>query len=86
MLRGQGPDHGAGVHRLTKRRQRSTDRDSRMKTGQQASDAPGPRGGDFDYRLVGFDRDQGLIGDHVVSFGDMPRHDFCFGQALAEVG
>ena len=53
--------------------------------GVQPRDAPAPGRGHFDHRLVGLDRDQRLVGHHVVAGADMPGQQLGLGQALAEV-
>ena len=43
-------------------------------------------GRDLHHCLVGFDFDYGLIGLHVLTFGNKPPDDLCLGQALADIG
>ena len=54
-------------------------------SAEQASDAARARRGHLDHGLVGFDRHQGLVGDHMVALGDVPGDDFRLFQAFAQI-
>jgi hypothetical protein len=54
--------------------------------GNKPRDMARLRRGNFDDGLFGLDRDQRLVDDNVIAFGDMPLHDFSFLKPFAEVG
>ncbi len=80
-------DDGAGVlaRAFRKLHQRSANLDQIALAAKQVRNAAAPGRGHFDNRLVGFNRNERLIGDHVVALVDVPRHDLGLFEAFAEI-
>src|ERR1700738_3264999 len=80
-------DDGAGVlaRALRKFHQRSANLDQVALASKQVRNAAAPGRGYFDNRLVGFNRNERRIGDHVVALVDVPRHDLGFFETFAEI-
>ena len=66
--------------------ERRTDLDPLAGIDEQARDAARLRRWHFDDRLFGLDRDERLVGDDMIAFGDMPGDDLGFLQSFAEIG
>ena len=57
-----------------------------VRLAEELFDMSGLRRGDLHDRLVGFHRDERLIGPHLVAFLDVPFDDLGFLHAFAEIG
>ena len=81
-------DHraGVGLRRRGEGHQHRTDRDAIAFRRAERGDVSAVRRRDLDHGLVGFDRDQRLVGDDVVARRHVPLHDLGVAQALAEIG
>ena len=66
--------------------ERRADLDDVALGAEQLADAARPRRRHLDHRFVGLDRDQRLVGDHLIARPHVPLHDLGLLQALAEVG
>ena len=80
-------DDGAGIlaRALRKLHQWSTNLDQVTLASKQVRDAAAPGRGHFDDRLVGFNRNERLIGDDMVALVDVPGHDLGFFKTFAEI-
>jgi hypothetical protein len=81
-------DHraGVGMRRRDECHQHRADRDALALRRAQRGDVSAVRRRDLDHGLVGFHRDQRLVGDHVIPGRHVPLHDLGIAQALAEIG
>ena len=77
---------GVGVGAVLEVDQRRTHLDALAGLGEQARDASGSRRRHLDHRLFGLDRDQRLVGDDMIAFGDVPGDDLRLLQPFAEIG
>ena len=57
-------------------KQGRADIDAITRPREKPRNAPGLRRGNFYDRLLGLNREQGLVGDDVLSLSDVPGNDF----------
>ena len=84
---GQFADHRAAVRRLglDEIDQHRADRQNIAGCAVETRNRTGRGRRQLDHGLVGLDRRQGLVGDHVVADGHVPGHQLGLLQAFAEI-
>jgi hypothetical protein len=81
------PHHGAafGIRPVLEVHDRRADLYALADFGEQLADVARFRGRDFDDGLIGLDRQQGLIDNHMIAFPHVPADDLSFNQAFTEI-